>query len=352
LLEMILLVAEMGNFRANPNKEASGRIIESKLDKLRGPVVTVLVQSGTLRVGDTLLAGTSHGRVKLMTDENGKSLRKALPSTPVQVLGFDTVPKAGERVYVVDEKLTKQVVGERVAIEKVKRTKKTSTTDAEHSFDVMAEGEKTHLNLIVKGDVAGSVEAIIQTLGSITSDEVSVHVIHSGVGAINDNDVRLAEMSDARLIAFHTKINATAATIAKKAKVQIHEFKIIYQIFDFVTLEMVKLFKPKFQEKFLGRAEVLQLFRSSKLGTIIGAKVTDGVVQRGTTIRQIRGKETIGDFKLESINIQKDQVKEVKKGFECGMKIESSCLPQVGDILECYGTEQLPIIYNGKKYEF
>jgi len=352
LLEMILLVAEMGNFRANPNKEASGRIIESKLDKLRGPLVTILVQSGTLRVGDNLIAGTSYGRVKLMHDENGKSLRKATPATPIQVLGFDSVPRAGERVFVVDEKLTKQVASERKDIEKVKRTKKTTEADAESSFDVLAEGEKTNLNIIIKGDVAGSVEAIVQAIRDINSEEVSVHVIHSGVGAINDNDVRLAEMSDALLIAFHTKVNATAAQIAKAAKIKIHEFKVIYQIFDFVTEQMVRLFKPKFIEKFLGRAEVMQIFKSSKLGLITGCRVTDGVIERNTKIRLIRGKETIGDFNLDSLNIHKDQVKEVKKGFECGIKLENSVIPQVGDILECYGTQQLPIIFEGRKYEF
>ena len=352
LLEMILLVSEMGNFKANPNKEAQGRIIESKLDKQRGPLVTVLVQSGTLRVGDNLLAGTSFGRVKLMTDENGKSLRKATPSTPVQVLGFDSVPKAGENVYVVDEKLTKQVVDERKGLEKVKRTKKTKATEVDATFDVMAEADKTQLNVIVKGDVAGSIEAIVQTLSTIQSDEVTINVIHSGVGAVNDNDVLLAEMSDALLVAFHTKINATASQIAKKAKIKIHEFKVIYQIFDFVTLEMVKKFKPKFKEISIGRAEVLQVFKSSKLGLIAGCRVTDGKIVRDGKIRVTRGKEMLGDFKLESLNILKDNVKEVAKGFECGIKLENSAIPQVGDIYECIGQEQLPIIYNGKQYAF
>jgi len=289
-----------------------------------------------------------------MFDENGKSVRKALPSTPVQVLGFDFVPKAGERVYVVDDKLTRQVVQERVGLEKVKRTKKTTAqTDAETSLDILDEATKTQLNIIVKGDVAGSIEAITQTLATITSDEVSVNVIHSGVGAINDNDVHLAEMSDARLIAFHTKVNPTAAQIAKKAKIKIKEFKIIYQIFDYVTLEMVKLYKPKFVEKYLGRAEVLQTFKSSKLGTIAGCRITDGMFTRDTTIiRLTRGKEVVGDFKLEGLQIEKNQAKEVKKGFECGIRLGGDIVPHVGDILECYGTEQLPIIYNGKKYEF
>jgi len=352
LLKDILLLAEMKGCVANPNKEASGSIIESRLDKQRGPVVTVLVQSGTLRVGDTLLAGVTYGKVKSMTDENGKALRKAPPSTPVQVLGFHEVPMAGDMVYVVDEKLTRQVVEERKDKEKVKMTKKFSTTEAESAFDVMHEAEKTHLNIIVKGDVAGSVEAIIQTLNTITSDEVSVHVISHGVGNINDNDVSLAEVTGAKLVAFQTKITATAKALAKKQKVQIHEFKIIYEIFDFITTEMVKLFKPKFVEKYHGRAEVLQIFKSSALGLIAGCRVTDGKILRNTKIKLSRGGELLGEFKLDSLKIKMNDAKEVATGHECGIKLAGAPVIQMGDILECFGEEQLPIMFNGRKYEF
>ncbi|MCL2756164.1 MAG: translation initiation factor IF-2 [Firmicutes bacterium] len=351
LLEMILLVAEMNNYKANPNKEASGSIIESRLDKQRGPVVTVLVQNGTLRVGDTLLAGTTYGKVKSMTDENGKALRKATPSTPVQVLGFHEVPNAGDTVYVVDEKLTKQVARERLDKEKIKRAGMLSTTDSEHAFDVMHEAEKTHLNIIVKGDVAGSVEAIIQTLETITSDEVSVHVISHGVGNVNDNDVSLAEVTGAKLVAFHTKITATAKQLAKRQKIQIHEFKVIYEIFDFVTTEMVKLFKPKFIEKYHGRAEVLQLFKSSAIGIIAGCRVTDGKILRNTKIKLLRGGELIGEYKMDSLKIKTNDAKEVGNGHECGIKLVDATV-NVGDILESYGQEQLPIMFNGRKYEF
>ncbi|MCL2846926.1 MAG: translation initiation factor IF-2 [Firmicutes bacterium] len=353
LLEMILLVADMNGYRANPNKEASGSIIEAQLDKTRGPVVTVLVQSGTLKVGDTLLAGTTYGKVKTMTDENGKKMRKAGPSTPVQVLGFSEVPKAGDMVYVVDEKLTKQVVEERRDKEKVKKTKQLSTTDSEHAFEVMQEAEKTQLNVIVKGDVAGSVEAIIQTLHTITSDEVSVNVISSGVGNINDNDVALADMADARLIAFQTKITATAKDRAKKAKVTIHEFKIIYEIFDFVTNEMVKLFKPKFIDKYFGKAEVLQIFRSSAVGIIAGCRVIDGKIYRNNArVKLHRGGDVLGEFKIESLKIKTNDAKEVASGHECGIRLDGAPPVQPGDIFECLGQEQLPIMFNGRKYEF
>ena len=352
LLEMILLVAEMNNYRANPNKEAAGSIIESRLDKQRGPVVTVLVQSGTLRVGDTLLAGVTYGKVKSMTDENGKTLRKAPPSTPVQVLGFHEVPMAGDMVYVVDDKLTRQVVDERRSLEKVKMTKKFSTTEADSAFDVMHEAEKTHLNVIVKGDVAGSVEAIIQTLNTITSDEVSVHVISHGVGNINDNDVSLAEVTGAKLVAFHTKVTATAKALAKKQKVQIHEFKVIYEIFDFITNEMVKLFKPKFVEKFMGRAEVLQLFKSSAIGLIAGCRVIDGKMVARTRVKLLRKGELLGEFKMDSLKIKTNDVKEVAKGHECGIKLADASPIMVGDTMECFVDEQLPIMFNGRKYEF
>ncbi|MCL2569732.1 MAG: translation initiation factor IF-2 [Firmicutes bacterium] len=352
LLEMILLVADMNGYKANPNKEASGSILEAKLDKTRGPVVTVLVQSGTLKVGDTLLAGTTYGKVRAMTDEAGKEVRKARPSTPVQVLGFSDVPKAGDAAYVVDEKLTKQVVAERRDKEKVKKTKCFSTTEADNAFDAMTEAEKTPLNLIIKGDVAGSLEAIIQTINTITSDEVAIHVVSSGVGAVNDNDVSLADVTGARLIAFSTKTTQTAKQIAKKQKVQIHEFDVIYQIFDFVTNEMVKLFKPKYVDKYHGRAEVLQVFRSSAVGLISGCRVTDGKILRNTRIRLVRGGEQIGEYKLESLKIKSNDTKEVAINHECGIKLEGNVLTQVGDILECYGQEQLPIMYNGRKYEF
>jgi len=352
LLEMILLVSDMNGYKANANKEASGSIIDSNLDKHKGAVVTVLVQSGTLRVGDTLLAGTTYGKVKAMTDDAGKAVRKATPSMPVQVLGFQSVPKAGDMVYVVDEKLTKQVVEERRDKEKIKKTRATAESNVENFLDKIHESSKKHLNVIVKADVAGSAEAIIQTLSNITSDEVDVHVISSGVGAITDNDVTLAELTGALLIAFHVGAGASSKALAKKQKVKINEFKIIYEIFDFVTDEMVKLFSPKFQEKHFGRAEVMAVFKSSAIGLIAGCRVIDGKIMRNSQIRLKRGKEDLGVHNLASLKIKTQDTKEVASGHECGIKLEGNIAVQEGDIMECFGMEQLPIVFNGKKYEF
>jgi|GEM_PF-963054 len=352
LLDMILLTADMYGYKANPNKEAQGSIIDARLDKNRGPLVTVLVQSGTLKVGDTLLAGTTYGKVRGLTDENGKAVKKALPSMPVVVLGFSEVPKAGDSVYVVDEKLTKQVVSERKDKEKIKRA---GTKIDVAGIDALARLEsaaKKSLNIIVKGDVAGSVEAIIQSINNITSDEVNVNVINSGVGAVNDNDIALAEMSDALLIAFHTNVSQAVKAKADKAKIKIHEFKVIYEIFDFITEKMVRMFAPKFITTYLGKAEIRALFKSSAVGIIAGCMVLDGKVARGNKVKLIRAKDELGTNKIESLKIKTNDVKEVGAGFECGIKLENTAELKVGDILEAVGTEQVPIVFNGKKYEF
>ena len=353
LLEMLLLVAEMNDYRANPHKEAQGAIIDARRDPAKGAMVTVLVQSGTLKIGDTLLAGTAHGKVRSMTDENGKAVKRATPSTPVSVLGFSEVPKAGDVCYVVDEKLTKQVVDERKNKEKVKQTKQgekvATDIDAIAQLDRAA---KKQLNVIIKGDVAGSVEAIIQSVRNITSDEVNVNVISSGVGVVNDNDVALAEMAGALLVAFHVKTSPTAQQTAKKQKVTIHQFRVIYEIFDFITEKMVRMFVPKMTEVYHGRAEVREIFRSSAIGLIAGCRVTDGKIVRNTRIRLHRGDTVVGEYKLESLKIFKDDAKEVAAGFECGIKLEGNVEVMVKDQLECIGQEQQPIMYGGRKYEF
>ncbi|MDR0462043.1 MAG: translation initiation factor IF-2 [Christensenellaceae bacterium] len=352
LLEMVLLVAEMNAYRANPARGAQGAIIDAKKDASVGGVVTVLVQNGTLKVGDTLLAGTCYGKIRKMTDDNGKVLKSAGPSTPVQVLGFSDVPKAGDACYVVDEKLTKQVVLERKDKEKLKLTKsgvKAATDiDAIASLDTKA---KKQLNIIIKGDVSGSVEAIVQSVHGITSDEVNVNVISHGVGAVNDNDVTLAGVANALLIAFGVKTSPTATTLAKKQKTQIHTFNVIYQIFDFITEKMVRMFTPKFNEVYRGSAEVRALFKSSAIGVIAGCMVKDGKIVRGERAKLLRKDKPVGEYTIDSLKIVKDDAKEVAKGFECGIKIEGAEI-MVGDIIQCFGSEQQPIIYGGKKYEF
>ena len=353
LLEMILLVAEMNNYRANPNREAQGSIIDAQKDAAKGAVVTVLVRSGTLKVGDTLLAGTSYGKVRRMTNENGKAVKVATPGMPVAVLGFSDVPKAGDECYVVDEKLTKPVVPERKGKERVIKTRAGSKDLSD--IDVVArldQSAKKQLNVIIKGDVSGSVEAIIQSINNITSEEVNINVISSGVGVVNDNDVALADVADALLISFNVKASQTATTFARKQKVKIHTFNVIYQIFDFVTEQMVRMFSPKFNEIYHGRAEVLAVFKSSAIGLIAGCMVRDGKILRDTKMKLVRGKETVGEYKLDSLKIKKDDVKEVASGFECGIKLDTKEEIKVGDIIECYGKEQQPIIFEGRKYEF
>jgi translation initiation factor IF-2 len=353
LLEMILLVADMNGYRANPNKEAQGAIIDAHSDTKTGALVTVLVQSGTLKIGDTLLAGTTYGKVKRMTDENGRTIKSAVPGTPVQVLGFGEVPKAGDACYVVDEKLTKQVANERKDKEKSTKTRAGSKIAAD--IDAVArldDAAKKQLNLIIKGDVSGSVEAIIQSINNITSDEVKINVISSGVGVVNDNDVSLADVAHAILIAFNVKVSPTAANLAKKTKVSVNTFNIIYRIFDFVTEQMVRLFTPKYNEVYYGKAEVLAIFKSSVIGNIAGSIVRDGKIVRGARVRLMRGKTKVGEYTLQSLKIKKDDVKEVAYGFECGVKLDDGVDVMVGDVIECNGQEAQPIMYNGKKYEF
>jgi translation initiation factor IF-2 len=353
LLEMILLVAEMNGYKANPNKEAQGAIIDAHSDAKVGALVTVLVQSGTLRVGDTILAGVTSGKVKRMTDENGKSVKAATPGMPVQVLGFSEVPKAGDAVHVVDDKLTREVVMERKEKERVTKTKAGSKNASE--IDAVAklnDAAKKQLNLIIKGDVSGSVEAIIQSVNNITSDEVKVNVISSGVGVVNDNDINMCNLSSGIIIAFNVKTSPTAAIKAKSDKIDIHSFNVIYRIFDFVTEQMVRRFTPKFNEIYYGKAEVLAIFKSSALGQIAGSMVKDGKMLRGARVRLWRGKVKIGEFNIDSLKIKKDDQKEIAAGFECGIKLDTDTEVMVGDIIECYGLEQLPIMYGGKKYEF
>ena len=351
LLEMILLVAEMKGYRANAHKEAQGAIIDAHSDAQKGAMVTVLVQSGTLHVGDTILAGTTYGKVKRMTDENGRAVKAATPSMPVQVLGFTDVPKAGDICHVVDEKLTKQVANERLVKEKITKTRAGAKTPSEiDAITQLDNAAKKQLNVIIKGDVSGSVEAIIQGINNITSDEVRINVISHGVGVVNDNDVTLAHVASARLIAFNVKTSPTAVLLAKKEKTQIHSFNVIYRIFDFVTEEMVKLFTPKFNEIYYGKAEVLALFKSSAVGSIAGSMVRDGKIIRGAKVRLQRGGKQVGEYKVESLKIKKDDVKEVANGFECGIILDGNAEVAVGDIIECIGAEQQPIVYNGRVY--
>ena len=352
LLEMILLLADVNNYRANYDKEASGAIIEAKLDTTKGPIVTILVQNGTLKIGDTLLAGTTSGKVRAMKDDRGRAIKAATPSMPVQVMGFAAVPNAGDSVYVVDEKLTKQVVAERKNKEKIIKAGTGKKVDGFDPFAAMKITDKKQLNIILKADVSGSLEAIEQSLAAIQSEEVNVNVISRGVGAVTDNDLDLASVTNALVIAFNTKTASTVEKNADKLKVKIYAFDIIYQLFDFVTEQMVRMFTPKFETEHYGKVEIRAIFKSSAVGQIAGCYVTEGKVTRNSTVVVMRGKNEVGRYKIESLKIKADDQKEVLKGAECGIKLKDAPELKVGDVMDVIGEKQLPIIYNGKEYKF
>ena len=352
LLEMILLLADINNYRANYDKEASGAIIEAKMDPTRGAVVTILVQNGTLKVGDTLLAGTTSGKVRAMKDDRGRTIKTATPGTPVQVIGFTEVPTAGVDVYVVDEKLTKQVVSERKNKEKIMKAGMGKSLDGFDPLAAMKATDKKQLNIILKADVSGSLEAIEQTLANIQSDEVSVSVIAKGVGAVNDNDLDLASVTDALVIAFNVKTNSTIQKNADRLKVKIYPFDVIYELFDFVTERMVRMFTPQFEIEHYGKVEVRALFKSSSAGQIAGCHVLDGKVMRNATVLLMRGKTEVGKYQIESLKIKTDDQKEVLKGADCGIKLKDAPELKVGDVFDVIGEKQLPIIFNGKEYKF
>lgn len=352
LLEMILLLADINNYRANYAKEASGAIIEAKMDPTRGAVVTILVQNGTLKIGDTLLAGTTSGKVRAMKDDRGHAIKTATPGMPVQVIGFTEVPTAGVDVYSVDEKLTKQVVAERKNKEKILKAGMGKSIAGFDPLAAMKDTDKKQLNIILKADVSGSLEAIEQTLANIQSDEVHVSVIAKGVGAVTDNDLDLASVTDALVIAFNVKTNSTVQKNADRLKVKIYPFNVIYELFDFVTERMVRLFTPQYEIEHYGKVEVRALFKSSVAGQIAGCHVLDGKVTRNATVILMRGKTEIGKYQIDSLKIKTDDQKEVLKGADCGIKLKDGPELKVGDLFDVIGEKQMPIIFNGKEYKF
>jgi len=352
LLEMILLLADVNNYRANYDKEASGAIIEAKMDQARGAVVTILVQNGTLKIGDTLLAGTTSGKVRAMKDDMGHAIKKATPGMPVQVIGFTEVPTAGVDVYVVDEKLTKQVVAERKNKEKMIKAGMGKSIEGFDPFAAMKFTDKKHLNIILKADVSGSLEAIEQTLANIQSEEVHVGVISKGVGTVTDNDLDLASVTGALVIAFNVKTGSAIQKNADRLKVKINSFSVVYELFDFVTEQMVRMFTPQYSIEHYGKVEVRALFKSSAAGQIAGCHVLDGKVMRNATVILIRGKTEVGKYQIDSLKVKTDDQKEVLKGAECGIKLKDAPELKVGDIFDVIGEKQMPIIFNGKEYKF
>ena len=342
LLEMVLLEADMLELKANPNKQAKGTVIEARLDKSRGAIATMLVQRGTLDVGDTIVVGSSIGRIRAMKDARGKKVKSAGPSTPVEIMGLTEVPEAGDTFYEVkNEKVAKHLIEKRKRQAREKAINQAPKVTLDNLFSQMEEGNLKVLNLIVKADVQGSVEAVTQSLEKLQNEEVRVKVIHSAVGGVNQSDVTLAKVSNAIIIAFNVRPDHLAKDMAEKDGVEIKQYSVIYQAIEDVELAMKGMLEPKYEEKVIGNAEVRQTFRISNVGTIAGCYVLSGKVERNAGVRVIRDNVVIHDGHLATLKRFKDDVKEVGKGFECGMQIENYNDIKEGDIIEVYVMEEI-----------
>lgn len=338
LLEMVLLTADMLELKANPNRQAKGIIIEAKLDKGRGPVATVLVQRGTLRTGDAVISGTAFGHIRAMIDENGNRLEAAGPSTPVEIIGLDEVPEAGEVLYAVkDEKLAKQLVEKRRAEQREKAIGAAKPiVSLDDLFSRIQQGEMKELNIIIKADVQGSVEALKQSVEKLSNDEVSVRVIHGGVGTINEADVTLASVSNAIIIGFNVRPPQNVIEAAQNAGVDIRMYRIIYDVIDDIEKAMKGLLEPEYKEVIDGHVEIRKIFKASNVGTIGGGYVTDGKISRNSDVRVVRNGIVVYEGKLASLKRFKDDVREVTQGYECGLLIEKFNDIKEGDIIEAY----------------
>lgn len=343
LLEMVILTAEMRELKANPNRKAKGTVIESKLDRGRGPVATVLVQNGTLKVGDIIVAGTAVGRVRAMVDENGRKLKAATPSTPVEIVGLNEVPDGGDLFYAVDdERAARAVVEDRKQKQKAESQQAANqAVSLETLFDRMKEGSAKELNIIVKADVQGSVEAVRQSLEKLSNDEVKVKVIHGGVGAITESDVTLASASNAIIVGFNVRPDAGGRSAAEASKVDMRMYRVIYEAIEEIEAAMKGMLAPTFRENVIGHAEIRQTFKVSGVGTIAGCYVTDGKIQRGCSVRIVRDGIVIHEGELSSLKRFKDDVREVQSGYECGMSFEKFNDIKEGDNVECFVMEEV-----------
>jgi len=343
LLEMILLQAEIMELKANPDKNASGTIIEAKLDRGRGPIATILVQSGTLRVGDAFLAGIHVGKVRALIDDTGKRITEVGPSTPVEVIGFPEVPSAGDIFIIIeDEKRARQIALARQQKQRLADMAKTRKLTLDELYAKIKEGVIKDLNIIIKGDVQGSVEAIKDALEAITHPQVKVRVIHSSAGGINESDIMLASASNAIIIGFNVRPEPKASQAAEKEGVDVRLYNIIYDAIEDVKKALEGLLEPTFKERALGRAEVRQLFPISRIGTVVGCYVLDGSISRSSDgIRIIRDNIVVYDGKIASLKRFKEDVREVQSGYECGILIENFNDIKVGDILENYIIEKI-----------
>ena len=342
LLEMVLLEADVLELKANPNKQAKGAVIEARLDKAKGAIATMLVQRGTLDIGDTIVVGSSIGRIRAMKDEKGKTVKKAGPSTPVEIMGLTEVPQAGDIFYEVkNEKVAKHLIEKRKRQAREKAINSATKVTLDNLFSQMEEGKLKVLNLIVKADVQGSVEAVKQSLEKLHNEEVKVKVIHAAAGAVNQSDVTLAKVSNAIIIAFNVRPDNLAKEMAEKDEVEIKQYSIIYQAIEDVEAAMKGMLEPKYEEKVIGNAEVRQTFKISNVGTIAGCYVLSGKVERNAGVRVIRENVVIHDGHLATLKRFKDEVKEVGKGFECGIQIENYNDIKEGDMIEVYIMEEI-----------
>ena len=342
LLEMVLLTAEMADLKANPNRKAHGTVIEAKLDKGRGPVATLLVQNGTLHAGDTVIAGTSVGRVRAMTNDDGKKIEQAGPSVPVEIIGLAEVPGAGDIFDAVDdEKMARELVEQRKDKEKEERNKLFHKVTLDNLFDSIQQGEMKELNIIVKADVQGSVEAVRSSLEKLSNDEVRVRVIHGAVGAINESDVMLAAASGAIIVGFNVRPDRTATDSAAQQGVDMRMYRVIYDAIEEMEQAMKGMLEPKFKEVVLGHAEVRQVFKITGAGAVAGCYVQDGKIQRNAEVRVVRDGIVFHEGHLNTLKRFKDDVKEVAAAYECGMSIENYNDIKEGDIIECFVMEEV-----------
>ena len=343
LLENVLLLADVLELKANPDRKARGVIIEAKLDHSRGAVATALVQNGTLHVGDMVVAGNAYGRVRAMISSRGDRVKTALPSTPVEIIGFGGVPEAGDEfMAVADEKLARQVVEERAAKARASMVKNSSASTLEELYSKLEEGEVKDLNIIIKADVQGSVEAVKQSLEKLSNNEVHVRTIHSGVGAVTENDVMLAGIDGAIIIGFNVRPDAKAREAANRDGIDIRYYRVIYQAIEDIEKAMKGLLAPEFRENVLGHAEVRSVFKITNVGIVAGSYVTDGLIQRNAQVRLLRDNIVVYEGKLTSLQRFKDAVKEVKDGYECGVCLENYTDIKEGDVIECFVMEEIP----------
>ncbi len=342
LLEMVLLVADMKELKANPDKPAAGTIIEAELDKGRGAVATVLVQSGTLQIGDCIVVGRSYGKVKAMQDDKGRKVKSAGPSKPVEIIGLSEVPSAGERFFVTkNEKEARQLSEKVSAKDREKLMEGTKKVSLDDLFNQIKAGSVKELNIVVKADTQGAVEAVRQSLEKLSNSEVVIRIIHGGVGAVTESDVTLASASNSIIIGFNVRPDAGAKSVAEREQVDIRLYRVIYNAIEDIEAAMKGMLDPEFEEKVIGHAAVRQVFKASGIGTIAGSYVTDGKITRSASARLVRDGIVIHEGELASLRRFKDDVKEVASGYECGIMFAKYSDIREEDVIEAYVMEEI-----------